>query len=327
MSNPSGGSVNVEPNLFVRWPGSMPGFIALALTAMVSLHSTHPALAHDRTDDIGRTAIVSAFAPEIEILKQRTSIANTYTINGVEFVTGTLERQPVLLFLSGISIVNSAMTVQLALERFTVDRIVFSGVAGGLDPDLNIGDVVIAERWGQYLEIVIARESVDGITLPGLFEYPYPGYGNSIPRSVTLVREGSEAPETRFWFPVDPDLLDLARSAVDGVSLGNCTQAEVCLNNVPQIQLGGAGVSGSAFVDNAAFRDYVFSTFEARLVDMESAAVAHVAWANQVPFIAVRSLSDLAGGSEQENELPIFLELAAENSTEVVRALLRAMPE
>ena len=91
--------------------------------------------------------------------------------------------------------------------------------------------------------------------------------------------------------------------------------------------IGGAGVSGGAFVDNAAFRSYAFETFGARVLDMESAAVAHVAWANRVPFIAVRSLSDLAGGSEQGNQLEVFFRLAADNAAAVVRAILRAMPE
>ena len=59
----------------------------------------------------------------------------------------------------------------------------------------------------------------------------------------------------------------------------------------------------------------------------ESAAVAHVAWANSVPFIAVRSLSDLAGGSGQANQLEVFFRLAADNAAAVVRVLLRSMAE
>jgi adenosylhomocysteine nucleosidase len=59
---------------------------------------------------------------------------------------------------------------------------------------------------------------------------------------------------------------------------------------------------------------------------MESAAVAHVAYANRVPFIAFRSLSDLAGGGEGENQLGTFLELAADNAATVVRAFVKAMP-
>ena len=52
-------------------------------------------------------------------------------------------------------------------------------------------------------------------------------------------------------------------------------------------------------------------------------AVAHMAYANSVPFIAVRSLSDLAGGGEGENQIEVFLGLAASNSAAVVKALLR----
>ena len=85
-------------------------------------------------------------------------------------------------------------------------------------------------------------------------------------------------------------------------------------------------MSGGAFVDNAAFREHTFDTFGARVLDMESAAVAHVAYANDVPFIAVRSLSDLAGGGDGANQMEVFLGLAASNATAVVKALLRSLP-
>ncbi|MGE0006058.1 MAG: phosphorylase, partial [Parvibaculaceae bacterium] len=74
------------------------------------------------------------------------------------------------------------------------------------------------------------------------------------------------------------------------------------------------------------FRDYVWRTFKARLLDMESAAVAHVAYANGVPFLAVRSLSDLAGGNGEANEMTTFMALASRNSAAVVMAVLRDMP-
>jgi adenosylhomocysteine nucleosidase len=79
-------------------------------------------------------------------------------------------------------------------------------------------------------------------------------------------------------------------------------------------------------VDNAAYREWVWQTFEADSLDMESAAVAHVAYANSVPFIAFRSLSDLAGGGPGENELPTFFLLAADNSATVVAAFLENLP-
>ena len=110
------------------------------------------------------------------------------------------------------------------------------------------------------------------------------------------------------------------------MTLARCTAEDKCLEGVPKIVVGGSGVSGSAFIDNAAFRTWAFETFGARVLDMESAAVAHVAYANDVPFLAVRSLADLAGGSEGANQMEVFLGLAAGNAATVVKALLRAMP-
>ena len=298
----------------------------LASALLLATVSPAPADAHAVRDETPRIAVVSAFAPELTILQGELEGPTTQSVNGVAFTTGTLEGHEVVLFLSGISVVNAAMTVQLALDHFAIERIVFSGIAGGVDPGLNIGDVVIADRWGQYLEMLFARE-VDGgwMTMP-FFEYPYANFGMMFPRSVTVRRAGAEAPETRFWFPVDEALLASASNVANGVTLARCTAEDTCLEEVPKIVVGGSGVSGSAFIDNAAFRTWAFEIFGARVLDMESAAVAHAAYANDVPFIAVRSLADLAGGGEGANQMEVFLDLAAGNAAAVVKALLRATP-
>ena len=299
----------------------------LVIAALAFAGRALTAVAHDRQDDVRRIAVVSAFAPEMSVLREELDNPTAHSINGVEFVVGSLEGQNVVLFLSGISVVNAAMTVQLALDHFTIDRIVFSGIAGGVDPGLHIGDVVIADRWGQYLETLFAREVEGGWAKPPFFDYPFANFGMMFPRSVTVQRDGADAPETRFWFSVDDVLLAHALTAVADVALDRCTADGACLQRPPKIVIGGAGVSGGAFIDNAAFRGYTFKTFGARVLDMESAAVAHVAYANKVPFIAVRSLSDLAGGGEGENQIDVFFGLAAGNSAAVVKALLREMPE
>ena len=301
--------------------------IGSLLAALLLAAWVLPAAGHGVLDDVGRTAVVSAFGQELTVLRAATDSPVVHVINGVEFVAGVLQGQNVVLFLSGISVANAAMTVQLALDHFRIERIIFSGIAGGVDPSLNIGDVVIAERWGQYLEMLYARESAEGWEKPPFFEYPFANFGMMFPRSVTVQRGDAEAPESRFWFPVDEALLEQARAAAAEVALDRCYSDNSCLQKQPKIVVGGAGVSGSAFVDNAAFRDYTFTTFGARVLDMESAIVAHVAYANGVPFIAVRSLSDLAGGGEGENQIEVFLGLAANNSAAVVQALLRALPE
>lgn len=145
------------------------------------------------------------------------------------------------------------------------------------------------------------------------------------PQSVKVARRHG-APEKVVWFPVDPGLLDLTRKLQDETALAQCTATNECLQHRPRLIVGGKGVSGQAFVDNKAFREYVGTAFGASLLDMESAAVAHVAYANRTPFIAFRSLSDLAGGSKDENEVGTFFQLAADNSAATILAFLRLLP-
>ena len=277
-------------------------------------------------DETPRIAVMSAFEPEWTSLQADLENAERTTVNGTEFVTGTLSGQDVVLFLSGVSMVNAAMTTQAALDRFDISAIVFSGIAGGIDPSLNIGDVVVAEDWGNWLEGAMARETADGFALPGFLTSPFPNKGMIFTRETTVASDRG-APETRFWFPADPALLDAARKVAETTPLAPCNAANVCLREAPQVRVGGKAVSGSSFMDNADLRGWIFDTFDAQVVDMESAAVAQVAWANEVPFIAFRSLSDLAGGGEGENEMGVFMSLASDNSAKLVKAFLAELPK
>ncbi len=273
-----------------------------------------------------RTAVISAFAPELEALKAATADRKETVIHGVVFTTGTLEGKPVVLFLSGVSMVNAAMTTQLALDHFPVRRIVFSGVGGGADPELDVGDVVAPERWGEYQETAYSRATADGYAPSPLGEaQPFPAFGMAIPRLVAVPKPGG-GEDKRFWFEADPALIATARTVAAKVELARCAAA-ACLAKAPRIVVGGSGVSGPTFVDNAAYREYAFRAFEARVLDMETAAVAHVAHVNGTAFIGFRSLSDLAGGDPSANQFPVFIRLAAENSARTVRAFVAGLPD
>lgn len=272
-------------------------------------------------DDTPRIAIISAFAPELTLLRAELQQSRSHRVNGIEFTTGVLRDRPVVMFLSGISMVNAAMTTQLLLDRFPVTHVLFSGIAGGVNPGLHIGDVNVPQRWGQHLEVLMARE-----TAPQQYDVPpgkaiadLPPFGMLYHRDVRVVSE--QASGAQFWFDADPTLLAMARRLGD-VSLQQCDQGNVCLRSQPRLVVGGNGVSGTAFVDNAAYRDHLFRVFQANVVDMESAACAMVAQANQVPFLAFRSVSDLAGGGPGANEMHTFLNIAAENSARVLLAFL-----
>jgi adenosylhomocysteine nucleosidase len=91
------------------------------------------------------------------------------------------------------------------------------------------------------------------------------------------------------------------------------------------VVVGGNGISGPVFMDNAEFRQYAFQTFQAQVTDMETAAVGQVAYANNVPYIAFRALSDLAGGDPGENQAPAFYRIASDNTAKVVVAFIGAV--
>ncbi len=307
----------------------MTRFLALALACLLAVGlggCAGMAVPADgmRLDETRRVAVVSAFEPELTLLRAQLQGARRHSVNGVTFHTGTLQGRPVVLFLSGISMTNAAMNTQLALDRFRISHILYSGIAGGVNPALRIGDVVVPLRWGQYLETLMARETAPGryTPPPWMKDATLPAFGMLHPRPVEVRSAARPEPTPKFWFEADPAMLRAAR-AIDAIALARC-DAGRCLGHAPRLVVGGNGVSGQAFMDNKAFREYTFQTFEANVLDMETAAVAMVAHSNGVPYIAFRSLSDLAGGGDGENEMDTFMRIAADNSARVLLAFLRA---
>jgi adenosylhomocysteine nucleosidase len=67
-------------------------------------------------------------------------------IQGVRFVTGALYGRRVVLAESGIGKVNAAMTTTLLIDHFQPRAVLFTGIAGGINPDLAPGDLVIGQR-------------------------------------------------------------------------------------------------------------------------------------------------------------------------------------
>jgi adenosylhomocysteine nucleosidase len=299
--------------------------LALLLISLLTLSLGPAALAQTR-DPTPRIAVMTAFPPEIVTLSAAMQDREETIINGVIFTTGTMAGKPVVLFMSGVSMVNAAMNTQLLLDRFTIPKIVFSGVAGGVDPNLDVGDVVVAEQWGQYLEVAMARETPTGFEPTNGRDraQQFANFGMMFPNTVGIAR-GAAPTERRFWFQADPAMLAVAREVAATTKLARCHD-NLCLLKDPKVVVGGNGVSGMAFVDNAKLREWAYATFQARVLDMETAAVGHVAYANGTPFIAFRSLSDLAGGDPGQNQARAFYPLASENSAAVVLAFLKALP-
>ncbi len=97
-----------------------------------------------------RTAIVSALHDELASVLALMPDEHRQTVGGRDFWVGHLHGHDVVAVLSGIGKVAAATTATLLIERFGVQRIVFTGVAGGLGAGVNVGDVVLARSFLQH---------------------------------------------------------------------------------------------------------------------------------------------------------------------------------
>ncbi len=90
-----------------------------------------------------KTGIIGAMEEEIEKLTAGLEDVQEARVGAFVFYEGRLEGQPVAVVRSGVGKVNAAVTTLLLLQR-EVGRVIFVGVAGALDPALNVGDVVVS---------------------------------------------------------------------------------------------------------------------------------------------------------------------------------------
>lgn len=320
--------------------------------------------------------IISAFAPEVVGIIERMAQGGNRVVSvdyaGRRFYLGILDNKKVVVATSGVGMNNAAMTTQMLLDKYRVGQIIFSGIAGGVNPAHHIGDVVIAPKFGnnQHQRFMRPQSGTNGFEefaldfpdnfyrlpsgqIPSFLRpsclacdlspvstsspsgFPLVSSGFSVTMEIeTLVNGGDAYPVAnqivpqQFWFPVSSRLLAAAQQAIAGgivlqrTGVDPLTGNNFTLDTQPVAVIGNAAVAGSTFLDNGEHRQQLFDAFGADFVDMESPAVAHVCASNQVEFLVIRSLSDLAGGGASLNEILTFIGFAARNSNAVLRAVL-----
>lgn len=93
-----------------------------------------------------RIGIIGAMDEEVTQLKASLESLEAHNIAGYELYTGTLRGHQVVLLKSGIGKVNAAIGTTLLLQQFQPDCVINTGSAGGFDPQLNVGDVIIGSE-------------------------------------------------------------------------------------------------------------------------------------------------------------------------------------
>jgi adenosylhomocysteine nucleosidase len=267
--------------------------------------------------------LVSAWDPEMKALKRAVLAPNSKVrnteVDGTVFSEVDQGGRRLVIWMSGVSMINAAMSTQLAIDHFHPDAILFCGIAGGLDPSIQPGDVVIPSLWIHQAEAAWLNpdpEHPGSYVIPEYFRPRYPNFGNIFPDDVWVVRKGETKPHQVHAFAVDPNLLGVARVTAPKVSIRRADGSKA------KVVIGGTGMSGPIFLDDHSFRDFAFQKWHARIHEMEGTAVAQVGYTNRVPILIVRALSDLAGGQSGVNQEERNSQLAASNAAEVTAKVL-----
>jgi len=246
-----------------------------------------------------RTALVSALHDELAGVLALMPDEQRQRVAGRDFWVGHLQGHEVVAVLSGIGKVAAATTATLLIERFRVDRIVFTGVAGGLGAGVQVGDVVLARTCLQH----------DMDASPLFPRHEVPGYGRS-------------------RFATDDALSDALELACERMlhslpaSLGRDTLSRFAMER-PRLHQG-LVISGDRFVATTAESQALQRELpDALAVEMEGAAFAQVCHDYRVPLAVVRTISDRADDAAHV-DFPRFLrEVASRYSSAVLSMLFK----
>jgi adenosylhomocysteine nucleosidase len=246
--------------------------------------------------------ILGAMPQEVALMERSMTVHKTVEAGLRTFHEGIWGGQEIVLVLSRVGKVSAAATTLLLLERFGCSHIVFTGVAGGVDPRLRIGDIVIADR--------LVQHDMDARPLFPRFEIPLLGK-TEFP--ATLHEQTVRAAEDYLKNQFRIDVTDERRSRF------GLTEPRVHKGLI---------VSGDQFIADpaktAALRE---SLPEALCTEMEGAAVAQICYEmGDVPFSVIRVISDQADHSAALDFQRFIDEVAEHVTGGIVHRMLSGFP-
>ncbi|MDX1389381.1 MAG: 5'-methylthioadenosine/adenosylhomocysteine nucleosidase [Acidobacteriota bacterium] len=185
---------------------------------------------------------------------------------------GTIGSVGVVLVYARIGKVAAAATATRLIAEFDCRGLIFTGVAGAIDPALHVGDVVVATD--------LVQHDMDARPLFPRFEIPLLGVSR-LPANAELSQALQTAAERYFKTGFHEDVPPSVREEF-GI-------------HAPKVATGTIG-SGDCFVSRSGEKAELASSIPGlRCVEMEGAAVAQVCFENGVPFAVARTISDTAG--------------------------------
>ncbi|AFU74887.1 5-methylthioadenosine/S-adenosylhomocysteine nucleosidase, putative [Borreliella afzelii HLJ01] len=235
--------------------------------------------------------IITAMDSEVEQINKLMSnkeeiVFKEYGLNK-KILKGKLSNRNVITIVCGVGKVNAGVWTSYILSKYNISHVINSGVAGGVVSD-KYKDIKVGD-------VVVSSEVA-------YHDVDLTKFGHKVGQLMGLPQK----------FSVNKNLVDKATKAV---------KSKVVSSN----SYSGLILSGDQFIDPAYINKIIGNFKDVIAVEMEGAAVGHVSHMFNVPFIVIRSISDIVNKEGNELEYSKFLKLAAFNSAKVVQEILRIL--
>ncbi|MFN5181877.1 MAG: 5'-methylthioadenosine/adenosylhomocysteine nucleosidase [Bacteroidota bacterium] len=207
-------------------------------------------------------------------------------IGGRVFYVGKINGIKTIVVFSRWGKVAAATTVTTLINHFNITNLIFTGVAGAINENLNIGDVVIGHRFYQH--------DMDARPLMSRFEIPLLGVS---------------------FFESDGGMREKAVSILNTQSLISKISNDRSIDRfdikAPNIFVADIASGDKFFSDSNDKKNLSLALPDVVCVEMEGAAVGQVCYEHNIPFLIIRVISDKADGLA-ENDFSLFIKNVSE---------------
>lgn len=235
----------------------------------------------------GVVGLIGAMDVEVKNLIEALEDRQTVQVADTAFHFGRVGAVEVVVMRCGIGKVNAARGAQMMIDRFHPDVIINTGIAGGIEPGLRVGDIVIGT---------------------GLVQHDFDVTGFGYVRGYLFTGDGTKP----SIFTPDPEWVNLLEAAAMAMT-------------EPARVKRGLIATGDVFVSTAEKKEDIWENFHASAAEMEGGAIGQTAAYSHVPFAVLRVLSDQADGQAADS-YDTFEAETAKLSSEILLELLRCLP-
>ncbi|WP_338846700.1 5'-methylthioadenosine/adenosylhomocysteine nucleosidase [Massilia sp. W12] len=249
-----------------------------------------------------RLGIISALHEEQDGLLAAMQDRQSRQIAGRTYTAGRLWDVDSVCVLSRIGKVGASATACMLVAHYNVSHILFTGVAGGADPALHVGDIVLAQE--------LVQHDMNAEPLFPRYQIPLTG----------ITRFAADAAFSEILQQACSDFLREDFLQMVSAQTRDCFQ----LRQVQCVR--GLIASGDEFINSSTRLAQLKQAFPDLLaVEMEGAALAQVCHEFGIPLAVMRSLSDGANESAAHDFTRFTNEVAARYAQGVVRRLCQRL--